>query len=201
LVLLFNGEGMTERENNQSWERGFLAGQPEGFAALYHQYSREVLGVLLRLTHGDRAEAEDLAQETFFAAYRGRSGFRPGTSLRAWLLGIAVRRWRDTCRQALAQKRLLPVGWTPGNAPAAEAVALPELMLETALGQLTDTQRESVLLVLGKGLTYREAAEALGEPEGTIKSRVYEAVHKLRRTLGEQSEGEARHERRSKTTH
>ena len=91
---------MTERDDNRSWECRFLAGQPEGYAALYRQYGRDVLGILLRLTRGDRAEAEDLAQETFFAAYQGRSAFRPGTSLRAWLLGIAVRRWRDTCRRA-----------------------------------------------------------------------------------------------------
>lgn len=118
---------MTERDDNRSWECRFLAGQPEGYAALYRQYGRDVLGILLRLTRGDRAEAEDLAQETFFAAYQGRSAFRPGTSLRAWLLGIAVRRWRDTCRRAAAQKRSLPPGWTPGNAPAAEAA--------TALGE------------------------------------------------------------------
>ena len=54
---------MTERSENQSWENRFRAGQPEGFAALYRQYGREVLGVLLRLTHGDRAEAEDCAQD------------------------------------------------------------------------------------------------------------------------------------------
>jgi RNA polymerase sigma-70 factor, ECF subfamily len=190
---------MSQSENNLVSERRFRAGQPEGFAALYQQYGRDVLGILLRLTHGNRAEAEDLAQETFFAAYRGRSGFRPGTSMRAWLLGIAVRRWRDTCRSAAAQKRTLPVSWEPGTAPAAEAVALPELLLSTALSQLSDSQREAVLLVLGKGLTYREVATLLGEPEGTVKSRVYEAVQKLRRALSEEREEVGSDERRSKT--
>lgn len=198
---------MVQRRENQGWEQQFLAGQPEGFAALYRQYARDVLGVLLRLTNNDRAEAEDLAQETFFAAYRGRSRFRVGTSLKAWLLGIAVRRWRDERRKASAQKRSLPAGWAPELAPPAERVALHELQLDAALALLTEAQKEAVLLVLGRGLTYREAAVALGEPEGTIKSRVYEAIQRLRRSQTneerEEAESERRSddERRSKTTH
>jgi RNA polymerase sigma-70 factor, ECF subfamily len=132
----------------------------DGFQALYHRHGRDVLGILLRLTCGNRAEAEDLTQETFLAALRGWKTFRHEGTARAWLIGIAVRRWRDAARKprptSLESETLYPKIASPEHA------ALARMDLEAALTQLSEPQRIALLLVLGQGLTYREAAEALG---------------------------------------
>jgi RNA polymerase sigma-70 factor, ECF subfamily len=154
----------------------------ESFTVLYRRHGRDVLGMLLRLTCGNRAEAEDLTQETFLAALRGWKSFRGEGTARAWLVGIAVRRWRDSARKphptlAHDDEHLYPKIASPEHA------TLARLNLESALRQLPESQRVALLLVLGQGLTYREAADALGEPVGTVKWRVHEATKTLRTLL------------------
>jgi len=83
----------------QALQKQVRAGEERGFSCLYQRHGRDVLGILLRLTHGDRSEAEDLVQETFLAAYQGRMQFSGKVPLRARLVGIAVRRWRDGQRR------------------------------------------------------------------------------------------------------
>jgi RNA polymerase sigma-70 factor (ECF subfamily) len=166
-------------------ERQAQAGEADEFASLYRRHGRDVLGMLLHLTHGDRAEAEDLTQETFLAAFRGRRSFAGRASVRAWLVGIAVRRFRDARRRPPA-----PVG-LPADLddrsplPSPESGVVASDCLARALARLPENQQTALLLVLGQGLTYREAADALGEPVGTIKWRVSEATGKLRAYLTE----------------
>jgi RNA polymerase sigma-70 factor, ECF subfamily len=69
-------------------------GDPDAFAALYIRYAPRVLGYLLRLGVA-RQDAEDLTQETFLSALRGSASFGGRSRPLAWLLGIAVRRWRE----------------------------------------------------------------------------------------------------------
>lgn len=175
--------------------RQLRAGASEGFAALYDHYAPRVMGFALRLT-GSRPEAEDLVQEVFLAAYRGRAGFQGRSGLIVWLLGIAARRWRD-----LRRCRRLETVPTPGEPEGDIAEALktedmaPQvvrtLMLTEALDELEQPFREALLLVASQGLTYREAAEALGEPVGTVKWRVSVAVRRMRVLLREEPEGRA----------
>jgi RNA polymerase sigma-70 factor, ECF subfamily len=158
----------------------------ESFTALYRRHGRDVLGMLLRLTCGNRAEAEDLTQETFLAALRGWKNFRGDGTARAYLVGIAVRRWRDSARKPRPtlsdDEALYPKIASP------ERATLARLDLESALTKLPESQRVALLLVLGQGLTYREAAEALGEPVGTVKWRVHEATKAMRALLREEEE-------------
>ncbi|MGC4046659.1 MAG: sigma-70 family RNA polymerase sigma factor [Armatimonas sp.] len=156
----------------------------EAFQTLYRRHGRDVLGILLRLTHGNRAEAEDLTQETFLAALRGWKTFRGDGTARAWLVGIAVRRWRDAARKPQPTTTDSEVLYPKIASP--EHVTLARLDLDAALNQLPEAQRIALLLVLGQGLTYREAAESLGEPVGTIKWRVHEATKTMRDLLSEE---------------
>ncbi|MBB6054000.1 RNA polymerase sigma factor [Armatimonas rosea] len=158
------------------------------FSCLYERYGRDVLGVLLRLTNGDRAEAEDLTQETFLAAFKGQKNFSGRVPFRAWLVGIAARRWRDSRRRP--KPATTPLTEDPPSVVLMDRAITDRVALVSALGQLPDDQQTAVLLVLGQGLTYREAAEALGVPSGTLKWRVTEALRRLRPLLTDEGESQ-----------
>lgn len=173
---------MSNRSNTTNLLR---SGDPRAFDRLYGELGPCVLGYLLRLTGGSRAEAEDLVQETFLAAYAGRANFHGRSQPLAWLLGIAHRRWRDGRRG-----KPPPVSLPDAFDTAAPGVMLAERVadaatLERALLALSDAERAALLLVVVQGLTYREAAEVTGEPIGTVKWRVHEATRTLRRLLSD----------------
>lgn len=155
-------------------------GEPAAFDRLFDQFAPRILGYLLRLT-GSRAEAEDLTQETFLAAYHGRNAFRGSAKPLTWLLAIARRRWRDQHRYAKPPSVPLNENETATDDPA-DQIAL-SATLAKALEQLDEPEREVLLLTAVQGLTYKEAAEITGEPVGTVKWRVHEATQRLRRLL------------------
>lgn len=154
-------------------------GDPQAFRDLYDAYGARLLGYALRLT-GTREEAEDLVQETFVAAYAGRATFARKARLVSWLLGIATRRWRDKARRYAPQT--VPLDDLP-HGPGMERGVVDAITLAHMLGKLDEPLREALLLVRSQGLTYAEAAEALGEPEGTVKWRVSEATRRAQKLL------------------
>jgi RNA polymerase sigma-70 factor, ECF subfamily len=157
------------------------------FACLFERFGGEILGLLLRLTHGDRAESEDLTQETFVAAFQGQKSYSGRVPIRAWLAGIAVRRLRDSRRRPRPKSVVLTAIELPAQSRTERDVT-QRVVLEQALAELPDAQQTAILLVLVQGMTYKEAAAALGEPEGTVKWRVSEASKKLRARLSETEE-------------
>jgi RNA polymerase sigma-70 factor, ECF subfamily len=99
-------------------------------------------------------------------------------------VGIATRRWRDSRRRPQPTTTELteePLAWDTPEATITNRTALAQ-----ALALLPDEQQTAVLLVLGQGLTYKEAADALGVPSGTLKWRVSEATKRLRTSLSEE---------------
>jgi len=153
----------------------------------------------LRLTH-NRAEAEDLAQETFYKALRSFDRFNPGTDCRAWLFTILrntfLNRLRSRGREVLEGDLGLPDGGLERLAvPGATRENPEEELLQTvlhgdvdrALKSLPLAFREAVVLVDLEGLTYREVAQALGCPIGTVMSRLWRGRSLLRRALGQLS--------------
>lgn len=161
----------------------------ERFAALYAQHGERIYRFCFRLC-GRQADAEDLTQEVFVAAFQGLTGFAERSSLATWLYKIALYRW----------KRLRP-HWQPDDvswedaAEAADAQSDPSrtglhrLSLDAALAQLPDDLHDAFLLVKVEGLKYREAAHVLDVPQGTVQWRVSEAVQRLRVLLSEAEEG------------
>jgi RNA polymerase sigma-70 factor, ECF subfamily len=132
----------------------------------------------------------DAAQETFLTAQRVIGNFRGASSLTTWLLGIA----HNECRRLLRQKRSAPL--TIELIEAKEETKHEEMLvnrhaLREAMSKLSPEHREVVLLHEIDGLSYDEAAEVLGIPAGTVKSRLHHAFLNLRRSLQEVS-GEAR---------
>jgi RNA polymerase sigma-70 factor (ECF subfamily) len=144
-----------------------------------------VRGLLRRLTGGDLAQADDLAQETFLRAYRGLKGYRGGAKFSSWLYRIA-------CNVFLSQDRgsraALP---EPAALEAGEGeVHLPDGLLERhdlerALASLKPRERAALVLTYANELTHEEAAVILDCPLGTLKTHVARAKEKLRRQLEE----------------
>ena len=155
--------------------------------ALYH--------VALRLTR-NRAEAEDVVQETCLRAFRSFGRFNPGTNCRAWLFTILrnvfLNRIRRQGREVLeAEIERLDVPEAPDEvrrmAGNPEEVFLQSVLhgdVDRALKTLPLPFRETVVLVDLEGLSYREVAEVVGCPIGTVMSRLSRGRALLRHALG-----------------
>ena len=161
--------------------RRFQAGETDSFKMLYVEYGARIYRFCRRLC-GNEADAEDLTQEVFLAAFKGLDRFEGRSSLATWLYRIAFNRWS----RIRSNRRLETVPLDdeqPILSSDPSKVGLDRIFLERALNALPVNYREAFLLVKGEGLLCREAAEVLGIPEGTLKSRVYGAVVRLQRLM------------------
>jgi RNA polymerase sigma-70 factor (ECF subfamily) len=146
----------------------------------------------VRLT-GNPADAEDLLQETYLRAYRGFSGFEPGTNLTGWLYRILRNTFISTYRKGLREPRTVPEDWylnTNGAqrnfAASAEAdviSAIPSAGLLEALAALPEAYRQVVLLFDVDGFSYQEIAGMVGIPRGTVMSRLHRGRKALKERL------------------
>jgi RNA polymerase sigma-70 factor (ECF subfamily) len=174
---------MTSKEKHTI--RRFQRGDSAGFEALYAEYGNRLYRFCYRLC-GRAADAEDLTQEVFLAAYTGLDRFEGRSSVATWLYRIALYRWR-AMRQSLRaetvtldeEMSVLSLSSDP------EQSGLARVFLSRALNALPEDLREALLLVKAEGLKYREAAEVLGIPQGTVQYRVSEAMARLRTQLQE----------------
>ena len=123
-----------------------------------------------------RSDAEDLVQETFLEAYRGRSGLRDRELVRAWLIGILRNRYRKLQRQPRTET-LTTVLEEELIAP--HTLSEDYLALHQALRELDDRHRLPVVLFYFEELSYKEIGIALGIPLGTVMSRLSRARRHL----------------------
>lgn len=135
------------------------------------------------------ADADDLTQSTLEKALLARDQFQPGTRLDSWLFRIMRNQWIDTGRSATrrsAHEAPSEAGEGVGvdPRPAVEA-AIDLSRAMAAMERLPDEQREVVALILIEGLGYRETAELLGLPIGTVSSRLVRGRTALLAMLGE----------------
>lgn len=158
------------------------------FETLVRANADAVFGLVLRRV-GDRARAEDLAQETFLRAWRGRRGRRPEGNPKAWLLAIAANVVRDDARRR--RRRPVESGDPPperarGGEDPAERVEVAEGVerLRAALAQLPANHREMFLLRERDGLSYAEIATVMRCPIGTVMSGLARARERLLEALG-----------------
>src|SRR5262249_4196864 len=137
----------------------------------------------LRRALDEPADADDLAQETFLAAWSSLGRYRGQASLRSWLCAIA---WNK--RLSFARSRRRAVAREASSDPPDCAVVTPDQHLDrpAALAALPPAQRAAVALCLGGGFSHAEAAEVLGAPVGTIKSHVERGRSKLAAALGDE---------------
>ena len=168
------------------------AGSREAFDELVLRYQGPVLNLVRAMTAGD-ADAEDLAQEAFVRAWRSIGAFRSDSTFRTWVFGIAINLVRTHRGKRSRLRRLF---WSPAPADTAtdplerasmsDGIETPLAMREVidrALATLPEDMRAAVVLRDVQGLDYREIAETLGLPIGTVESRIFRARQRLRPLL------------------
>jgi RNA polymerase sigma factor (sigma-70 family) len=153
-----------------------------GFEALVREHQSRVRQQLRRLTHGDHALADDLAQETFVLAWRHIGGFRGDARVATWLYRIAynaflAQRRGERVEEPLDESHQLAVQ------PDGSAAAAQRLDVERALATLPEAERVALIHCFALDLSHAEAAEVLGWPLGTLKSHVARGKARLRERL------------------
>ncbi|MEH6372790.1 RNA polymerase sigma factor [Streptomyces sp. KLMMK] len=169
------------------------AGDREAFAELYDEHARTVYNHAFRLT-GDWSSAEEVMSETFLEAWRTREKVEPeGGSLRPWLLGIATNKARNANRRVRRRLAFLArrLSADPVRDFADESASRIDDSRELdavrrAVKALRRPEREVLALCVWSGLDYAQAAQALGVPVGTVRSRLSRARARLRRLTDEQ---------------
>ena len=156
--------------------------------ALYRQYRGPLLSFVLRLTAGDRQQAEDVVQETMVRAWREAHRLdMTEPSLMPWLATVARRIVIDEDRRKRARPPEVGGGMVD-NPPVADDETeslLRKVMVIEALQELSAAHREVLNETILRDRTVNEAAEVLGIPVGTVKSRVYYALKALKVHLAE----------------
>jgi len=177
----------------------FRRGQRDAFGLLVRRYERELYGYLCRYL-GDASLADDVFQNTFLQVYLKSEQFEDGRQVRPWLYTVATNQAIDALRRAGRQPAVSLDGQT-AEAGAGEPRPLLELLEARGPGPLDRTQEEErrllvraavdklpelfrqvVVLAYYQGLKYREIADVLAVPVGTVKSRLHAALVKLQET-------------------
>jgi RNA polymerase sigma-70 factor (ECF subfamily) len=174
--------------------------------ALRERFERDVLpllpslyGAAMRLTRNP-SDAEDLLQETYLRAYRGFGGFQEGTNLKAWLYRILTNSYINTYRKKQREPQTVSgpedldewylydrLGGRNVESSAEEAVLdqIPDQAVKDAVESLPERFRLPVLLADVEGFSYKEIAEIMDTPIGTVMSRLHRGRKALEKALWE----------------
>jgi len=162
--------------------------EQSALAELYDRFGRPAYGLALRVLR-DEALAEDAVQDAFLALWRTASRFVPERgSASTWILTLVHRRSVDLVRRE-ERRRADSLEAAPeqggGGADEEAWLRLQRERVQDALRLLPDQQREALELAYYGGFTQSELAERLGQPLGTIKSRMFSGLSRLRELLGD----------------
>ncbi|MEU1196522.1 sigma-70 family RNA polymerase sigma factor [Streptomyces sp. NPDC005813] len=171
-----------------------VAGDEAGLAAAYRRWGTLVHTLAWR-SLGDTREAEDVTQQVFLAAWRGRQGYRPerGT-VAGWLVGITRRKTADALAARTRRSELIAAaaGSLPAGADGASAhpeAVLDRVLVQDELAKLPPPQQHVLRLAFYEDLTHTQIAQRTGWPLGTVKSHCRRGLHQLRRCLRPETPG------------
>ena len=166
--------------------RRCLNGKTDAFTTLYQRHAPRVFRLLRQLC-GNATEAEDLTQETFLAAHKALAAWRGEGAFGTWLCGIAykrcanARRGREQTLELLEDHLELP---DPDSDPLLHCTRRErERLVEQAIQELPPVCRDVFVLVKVEGFSYREVAQLLEVPLGTVQSRIWRAIRLLQIAL------------------
>lgn len=171
-------------------------GDEASLAALYDATHKIIYGVALRVL-GNTEDAEEVTLDVYNQVWRSARSFQSGRgTVMAWLLTLARTRALDKLRaRASRQRNVEPLGTqneTPAGSASPEeqsASSQQRAIVLAALGRLPDEQRQALELAYFQGLSHTELAERLGEPLGTVKTRIRLGMMKLRDHLHHSGSG------------
>lgn len=175
-----------------------LGGDKNAYRPLVTRYQNRVNAMVLGMVR-DPEDARDIVQNAFIKAYQNLDSFRIESSFYTWIYRIAMNLAIDHCRKSRRRKtsalddavaardedgQILETHHAESPARALARKRLHERIFR-ALDELTEEQREVVLLREVEGMAYKEIADSMGIPEGTVMSRLFYARKKLQSLLGE----------------
>ena len=158
------------------------AGQRSAFGELVRRHGSAVRGLLRRMG-AQAAEADDVAQDAFLAAFERISEFRGEGTFAGWVKRIAARAYLRRLQRERKLSALAAEGAGDDETHVAAGDADHRIDLDEAMKGLSAAERLCVSLCFGAGLSHGEAAEALNLPLGTVKSHVKRGLEKLRARL------------------
>lgn len=172
------------KEDDGALIAAICEGSEQAFNRLVDRHQQAVRTFLRGLTTYE--DADDIAQETFLAVWRGACSFRGGSSIQSWLFAIAWRKAKGDHRSWF-RNRSRDAAWLETSAPqTSEPTAEVRILLRQAMSSLSLDQRAAIMLCLAHGCTHAEAAEVLQIPLGTVKSHVARGWERLRTLLGDE---------------
>lgn len=168
--------------------QALVDGSEEALAETYRRWSPMVFTVALRST-GNRADAEDITQQVYVAAWRGRHTLRPSDSaFPAWLIGIAKHRVADHYQlRSRARRDIAAVASsTPSPVePGADVAVADRVLVAAEISALGEPRRTIVTMAFFDDKTHEQIANDLDLPLGTVKSHIRRALMHLRTRLEE----------------
>lgn len=182
------------RWDDRRLARRIARGDEDACVELVRAHHRSIFAFLLHLCR-HRQSAEDVTQETFAAAWAGIGGFNGTSSLATWLHRIAYRKFVDLRRRdrlPAAPPPPAPGGREPRHEDPLDRLVADEesRRLRLAVAELDDAARETIVLHYFQGLSYREMADVLDQPTGTVKWWTSRALAQLKALLEASSENE-----------
>lgn len=175
---------VTERDDDAALAVALSSGAQDALAAIYARWSPLIYTLALR-SLGNVADAEDVTQKVFVAAWTGRAGFDSSRPLGAWLVGIARNTIADTyaarTRQRGVERQLAE---STSEIVVEEGFDLSDrLMLADEISRLEPDAQKVLRLAYFDDLTHSQIAEKLGLPLGTVKSHIRRSLERMRRRL------------------
>lgn len=164
-------------------------GDEAAFNALFMRYAARLHAFFARVGERGAADAGDLVQKTFLHVHRARKDYEPGRLVRPWIYTIALNVRREEGRRRMRSKEVAVDLQDPGSIrepsvdPAVSSAS--DRLVQRALTQLSDIQREVIVLHWFDGLSFPEIAEMLGASLSAVKVRAHRAYEELRRLLGD----------------
>lgn len=179
---------MSSHEGDAALMQRLACHEEQALGTLYDRYSRLIYAIALRIS-GDHNVAEEVTQDVFHAIWQSAASFHRDGNLSSWIMGIARHRAIDATRSRRyrASQREMTLFDDQSNAELTADEPTDRLLLRqvitSALTTLPCAQRQTLTLAFYGGFTHHEIASQLGEPVGTIKSRMRLGMTKLRAAL------------------
>ncbi len=175
---------MVAHDEEENWIARSREGDHEAFGALVRRYQRMIHALTFRMT-GSSSDAEDLAQETFIAAFHELGGFKGDARFSSWLYRIGTNRCLNWLKRSERRIRVNE-SWAKeiaNNAAPNDGSEAISRQVQNALMKLDAKQRAAVVLTTFDNMSHAEAAAVLGCSETTVSWRVFAARRKLKRWL------------------